>query len=82
MNGNVYFLVPPIMIRRRKNRGRKDGRVGRREKKVGEKEGRNKKDQKTRRKRRERRKEQGAREFSKEVTFKQKLVWATGGFRG
>ena len=46
MNGNVYFLMPLIMIKRRKNRGRKDGRVGRREKKEGEKEGRNKKDQK------------------------------------
>lgn len=82
MNENVYFLVPPIMIRRGKNRRRKDGRVGRREEKEGEKEGRNKKDQKIMRKRRERRKEQGAGEFSKEVTFKQKLFWATGGFRG
>lgn len=25
MNGNIYFLVPPIMIRRGKNRRRKDG---------------------------------------------------------
>ena len=56
MNGNVYFLMPLIMIRRRKNRGRKDGRVGRREKK-GEKEGRNKKDQKIMKKGREKRKE-------------------------
>ena len=56
MNENVYFLMPLIMIRRRKNRGRKDGRVGRREKK-GEKEGRNKKDQKIMKKGREKRKE-------------------------
>lgn len=56
INENVYFLMPLIMIRRRKNRGRKDGRVGRREKK-GEKEGRNKKDQKIMKKGREKRKE-------------------------
>lgn len=39
MNENVYFLVPPIMIRRGKNRRRKDGRVGRREEKRERKKG-------------------------------------------